>query len=648
MLFFLRAAASGGHKPARSRCFFGHHRATLRLCCLLAGLLAGAGRARAQAQASALAPPAAGRAPAARPALPDTARVRQLAQLAARQLGTNLPAATQAATQGLALARRGPDAAAQARLLNLVGACHYLQGDVVAARHAYEALLALARRSGLAQARGNAYMGMAQVAAHTNDTLHVPGYCAQALAAYRACRPPASTQGQARVFDCLGYFYRRTHQAAYDAQGQASLIRNDTPSERAKRMFRKVLALPPAGLATERASALCGLANEYTLVGQAALAQPCYDQALALAPAQSAVWLKAAIYSAQNQLVLGRLRPALALAQHVRRVARRAGNATMAENALILTAEALEDLHVRGSFDSLQVYISESAASMQADQVAAVTAAGARFEAREQAARIRSLEQDRRLVAQGHELTRLRARQQLAGLGGGIVLLLLGAGLLFARYRQRQAAAAAAAETLLRQQIAADLHDDVGSLLTQVSLQSDLLSQGLLPAAQHPAQLQRMASTSRDAVRHMSDVVWGLSQLGHAPTLGPLLDRMRDHAHLVLPAAGLDLNFAPDPTLKNLPVPTSQQQVLFLIFKESLHNAVKHAQAATEVTVHLRHKAGQLKLTIRDDGRPPAAAPTPRPGHGLANMPARALAVGGTVRYEVGEGFAVVARLPVG
>ncbi len=271
-----------------------------------------------------------------------------------------------------------------------------------------------------------------------------------------------------------------------------------------------------------------------------------------------------------------------------------------------------------------------------------------RHQSREQTQQARLQAQAARLQGQQQELATLRARQQALGVAALAGLALVGGSLWFGRYRQRQAAAAAAAETLLRQQIAADLHDDVGSLLTQVSLQSDLISQGLLPAAQHPAELRRMASTSRDAVRHMSDVVWGLSQLGHAPTLGPLLDRMRDHAHLVLPAAGLDLNFAADPALKHLPVPTAPQQVLFLVFKEALHNAVKHARQATEVTVILRHEAGHLELAIRDDGRALAAAPAPRPGHGLANMPARVQALGGTVRYETEGGFGVVARLPLG
>lgn len=85
---------------------------------------------------------------------------------------------------------------------------------------------------------------------------------------------------------------------------------------------------------------------------------------------------------------------------------------------------------------------------------------------------------------------------------------------------------------------------------------------------------------------------------------------------------------------------------LYLIYKEALHNVVKHAQATT-VTVQLAATAG-LTLTVADDGRGHDGQPRPG-GHGLTNMQARAQAVGGTVRYESPPtGFAVIVTLPLG
>nr|GFD29026.1 hypothetical protein [Tanacetum cinerariifolium] len=82
-----------------------------------------------------------------------------------------------------------------------------------------------------------------------------------------------------------------------------------------------------------------------------------------------------------------------------------------------------------------------------------------------------------------------------------------------------------------------------------------------------------------------------------------------------------------------------------LIYKEALHNVVKHAQA-TVVTVQLTATT-RLTLTVADDGRGHDGQPRPG-GHGLTNMQARAKAVGGTVRYAPqAAGFAVIVSLPL-
>jgi signal transduction histidine kinase len=158
------------------------------------------------------------------------------------------------------------------------------------------------------------------------------------------------------------------------------------------------------------------------------------------------------------------------------------------------------------------------------------------------------------------------------------------------------------------------------------------------------ARLDALATASRQAAQQMSDVVWGLD--AQHLRLSQLLARMRDHAQELLPPAGLDVRFhvpadLPDPEL----APTLGHN-LYLIYKEALHNVVKHARATT-VTVQLVATAG-LTLTVADDGCGHDGQPRPG-GHGLANMQARAQAVGGTVHYEaMPTGFAVVVGLPLG
>ncbi len=248
------------------------------------------------------------------------------------------------------------------------------------------------------------------------------------------------------------------------------------------------------------------------------------------------------------------------------------------------------------------------------------------------------------LLRQQQEVERLRHRQQVAGLGGLALLALALAGGLRGHYRRRQAGR----EATLRQRLAADLHDEVGNLLTQVSLQADLLRETPAASAEQAlARLQRLSDTSRRATRQMADVVWGLHT--GALTLPELLAHMRDHAHEVLPPAGLVVDFAVAPLASALHPSPLTCQYLYLIYKEALHNAVKHAQHATQVTVRIFADGPALGLRVQDDGQCPAE-PTPgrAGGHGLRNMRQRTEALGGTLSLAAGPaGFTLVACLPV-
>jgi signal transduction histidine kinase len=125
-----------------------------------------------------------------------------------------------------------------------------------------------------------------------------------------------------------------------------------------------------------------------------------------------------------------------------------------------------------------------------------------------------------------------------------------------------------------------------------------------------------------------------------------LLDRLRDHAHEVLPAAGIELDFEAEPALTTITLSLASRQALYVIYKEALHNVVKHAQAKL-VQVRLRLRQQQLELEVQDDGR--GMADLPRPGgQGLANMRMRALAMGGTVALEAARpGTRLLVRLPL-
>ncbi|MBG8552198.1 tetratricopeptide repeat-containing sensor histidine kinase [Hymenobacter guriensis] len=249
-------------------------------------------------------------------------------------------------------------------------------------------------------------------------------------------------------------------------------------------------------------------------------------------------------------------------------------------------------------------------------------------------------EQEVVMLRQEQELARLRRQRELAGAGGLLALALGAGGVGLAQYRRR----ARHREAALRTRLAADLHDDVGSLLTQISLESSWLQTSRRTPEQLATHLQHLSEASRRAVQQLSDVVWGIDARNDATS--PLLERMRDHAHEVLSVANLEVDFAADASLAGAALPGLLRQNLYLIYKEALHNVVKHARA-TLVTVRLQLQDGYLSLRVQDDGQG-YDGPGRVGGQGLTNMQARALACGGSVLFERGlPGLAVVVRLPV-
>ncbi|WP_175470837.1 tetratricopeptide repeat-containing sensor histidine kinase [Hymenobacter psychrophilus] len=254
-----------------------------------------------------------------------------------------------------------------------------------------------------------------------------------------------------------------------------------------------------------------------------------------------------------------------------------------------------------------------------------------------------------RQLSQQRELERLRTQRNMLLLSGLLVLaVLVGGGLLW-RYRRQQAR-----ETALRTRLAANLHHDVGTLLSQISLQSSQLQEGLADATSQREQLGQISEASRSAIRQLNDVVWSLD--AHNDHLPDLLARMRDYAHDVLGNAGLEVVFEAPASLPQQRLPVLLRRNLYLIYKEALHNVLKHARAATRVTIELRIlDSGRLVLSISDDGQtevvpvPESALPYHRrTAHGLRNISQRAAAVGGEATAGSGPGgFRLRVQIPL-
>jgi signal transduction histidine kinase/ligand-binding sensor domain-containing protein len=198
----------------------------------------------------------------------------------------------------------------------------------------------------------------------------------------------------------------------------------------------------------------------------------------------------------------------------------------------------------------------------------------------------------------------------------------------------------------VRTRIATDLHDDIGSALSQIAILSEVARKQLgTPDAAASTPLGRIAHLSRESVDAMSDIVWAINPL--RDRMSDLTHRMRYFANEVLSGRTVEFRFhAGDEQHHKLAAETRRE--VFLIFKESINNIVRHS-GCTEADIEFSCERGRLVLAVHDNGCgfDPAAVSH---GHGLASLRQRAEVLGGHIEVASvrGQGTTVTLMAPVG
>jgi PAS domain S-box-containing protein len=197
----------------------------------------------------------------------------------------------------------------------------------------------------------------------------------------------------------------------------------------------------------------------------------------------------------------------------------------------------------------------------------------------------------------------------------------------------------------VRRRIATDLHDDIGSSLTQISILSEVLRQRLGNNQTAAEPLDLIASASRELVDSMSDIVWAINpQKDH---LSDLTQRMRRFAADSLTARNIRFQLALPESDADVALGANMRREVFLIFKESINNMVKHS-GCSEAWIELSFAEGMLRLRLRDNGRGFDTARESE-GHGLVSMRDRAEGIGGTLelRSQPNGGTTISLQVPL-
>jgi ligand-binding sensor domain-containing protein/two-component sensor histidine kinase len=225
-------------------------------------------------------------------------------------------------------------------------------------------------------------------------------------------------------------------------------------------------------------------------------------------------------------------------------------------------------------------------------------------------------------------------------------LLVLGAAYAGYRYRinellKRQA---------IRNKIAQDLHDNVGSTLSSISVYSQVAkihnSQGNNENLQ--SVLERIAATSSEMISEMNDIVWTINPRNDS--MQKILQRMESFAKPLLHTQNIQFRFQYDPAVMNVNLEMEKRKNFYLIFKEAVNNALKYS-GCKKMEVCVQYRNHQLELLVKDDGigfdrkTVDTKSVESLSGNGLNNMARRAKEMNGLCMIESQPGAGTTVRL---
>jgi signal transduction histidine kinase len=197
-----------------------------------------------------------------------------------------------------------------------------------------------------------------------------------------------------------------------------------------------------------------------------------------------------------------------------------------------------------------------------------------------------------------------------------------------------------------RTRIARDIHDSIGSRLTQIRLMAARLREGPASKEEQDELVAGVLDEALDAGRNLHEIIWTVKT--ENDTAEALAGYLAQTAQSLCGAAGIQCRLKIPKLLPEIPLTSQIRHNVMLTVREALTNAIKHSHAS-EIGVALRLPEGALEIEVHDNGAGFALADV-TPGEGLANMRARMGEIAGTVEWlsQAGQGTTVLIRLPSG
>ncbi len=263
------------------------------------------------------------------------------------------------------------------------------------------------------------------------------------------------------------------------------------------------------------------------------------------------------------------------------------------------------------------------------------------------------------LLAKTHQQELLLARQQkeidkqkLADqqlfrnilIGGFCVLLLLGWGL-FTRFKLKKKLEQQEALLSVRNHIARDLHDKVGSTLTGIKILSEVSAKNMKQGDDKTRSfIQQITEQTKSIQQEMSDIVWAINP--NNDKIENLVVRMREYLAQTLEPKNIDIQMKVEKEALDQNLNMNDRKEFFLIFREAVNNIAKHSDCQ-KVEISVLKIGDFLEMKIKDDGKGMDVSKETS-SNGLKNMNERSKILNGEmiVASELDKGTNIFLRFP--
>lgn len=223
-----------------------------------------------------------------------------------------------------------------------------------------------------------------------------------------------------------------------------------------------------------------------------------------------------------------------------------------------------------------------------------------------------------------------------------IILSAIGLTYLFYRLRLNRLLAV----ERIRNKVARDLHDDVGSTLSTINILSSMAKTKLLTDPVKTSEyISKITDNSQYMMEAMDDIVWSIKP--DHDNMQKIVARMREYASSILEPKDIVISFIVSENIYDLKLDMEMRRDVFLIFKEAVNNSAKYSRC-TKIEIRITHVNKKLNISIADNGVG-FNVNTADSGNGLGNMQKRAETLRGSISINSakGEGTNITLTIPI-